>query len=128
MARSRKNALRKNPSGLTIFLVASTVLSLAGGAWWFLKHQGSGGNGAKRRVGVDVKEAFANARNVGQNIKNMKGGGTLAALKGNTERAEKARARRDRILAERAGGAEVAEDDGTVDLQGQRLDTSPPVG
>jgi multidrug resistance efflux pump len=124
MAR-KKRTLRKNPSGLTIFLVVGAVASLAGGAWWFLKHQGSGGNGAKRRVGVDVKEAFANARNVGQNIKNMKGGGTLVALKADTARAEKARARRDRILAERAGSAETSEE---PDLEGQRLDTSPPVG
>jgi len=123
MAR-KKRALRKNPSGLTIFLVVSTVASLAGGAWWFLKNRGSGGDGgAQRRVGVGVKEAFSNVRNVGQNIKGMKGGGTLSALKSNTERAEKARARRDRILAERAANGSEE-----LDLEGQTLDTSLPVG
>jgi hypothetical protein len=128
MAR-KKRALRKNPSGLTIFLVVSTVASLAGGAWWFLKNRGSGGDGgAQRRVGVGVKEAFSNVRGSGAaNLQAMKGGGgTLASLKSNTERAEKARARRDRILAERAAASgETSEE---LDLEGQRLDTSPPVG
>ena len=124
MAR-KKRALRKNPSGLTIFLVVSTVASLAGGAWWFLKNRGSGGDG--RLVGsVNAKELFANARNVGQNIKSMKKGGTLAALKAGGGRTERARARRDRILAERAAASgETSEE---LDLEGQRLDTSPPVG
>jgi hypothetical protein len=123
MARSRKNALRQNPSGLTIFLVASTVVSLAGGAWWFLKNRNSLSFERKGKVGVDVKSVLANAR-ITPNLKNFKGGGgTLASLKSNTERAEKASARRDRILAEReAGGSEE------LDLEGQPLDTSLPVG
>jgi len=125
MARS-KHALRKNPSGLTIFLVVSTVASLAGGAWWFLKNRGSEGGGeGQRRVGANVKAAFSNVRGSGgANLQAMKGGGgTLAALKANTERAEKARARRDRILAERAANGSEE-----LDLEGQTLDTSLPVG
>ena len=125
MARS-KHALRKNPSGLTIFFVVSTVASLAGGAWWFLKNRGGGGGGeGQRRVGANVKAAFSNVRGSGgANLQAMKGGGgTLASLKANTERAEKARARRDRILAERAANGSEE-----LDLEGQTLDTSLPVG
>ena len=124
MARS-KRALRKNPSGLTIFLVVSTVASLAGGAWWFLKNRESLSFTRKGKVGVDVKSAFSNVRgSAAANFQAMKGsGGTLASLKGNTERAEKARARRDRILAERAANGSEE-----LDLEGQTLDTSLPVG
>lgn len=129
MARSRKKVLRKNPLGLAILLVG-TVASLAGGAWWFLRKRGASASG-ERQIGVDARSALTDirARSGAALFKEVRGGGgTLAALKGNTERAEKARARRDRILAERAGGAEVVEDEGTLDLQGQRLDTTPPVG
>lgn len=122
MARSRKNALRQNPSGLTIFLVASTVVSLAGGAWWFLKNRNSLPFARKGKVGFD-KSVVQNLRSTPKLALLKGGGGTVASLKSNTERAEKASARRDRILAEReAGGSEE------LDLEGQPLDTSLPVG
>ena len=122
MPRS-KHRVRKNPSALTLVLAVGSVAALAGGAWWFLKSRdsGGGGGGGGKRVGVDIKSALANVTRA-QHVKTMRGG-TLAALKSDPERAARAQARRDRILAEReAGGSEE------LALEGQMLDTSLPVG
>jgi hypothetical protein len=124
MARSRKIALRKNPSSLVLVLVAGAVVSLAGGAWWFLKNRNSLSFARKGKVGFD-KSVVQNLRSTPKLALLKGGGGTIASLSSNTERAEKARARRDRILAERAAGSEPSEE---LDLEGQPLDTSLPVG
>lgn len=125
MPRSKHRA-RKNPSALTLVLAVGSVAALAGGAWWFLKRRdsgGGGGGGGGKRVGVDIKSALANVTRA-QHVKTMRGG-TLAALKSDPERAARAQARRDRILAERAGAAETSDE---LSLEGQPLDTSLPVG
>ena len=104
--RTKRSAVkrRSNPSTGAILAFVALGAAAAGGAWWFFSKKGGG-----RSVTRDTRSIRPMTADPSANLRQMtSGGGTIASLKANAENTEKARARRDRILAGR-GSSSVEE-------------------